>query len=215
MSAAHKAPAPPHCVDVSEQAIYFDQLYTGNRDPWQVRDSWYERRKRAVLLAALPRERYGLAFEPGCGTGELTDALAARCMAVHASDLSAAAIEIAAQRVGHHGNVQLDQRALPADWPRDSSSRYDLIVVSELAYYLDDAALVQFTARCADSLSAGGELLLCHWRHPFHDRLQDTATVHATCDQLPGMRCVVRHQDTDFLLQVWRRKQDADAEALP
>ena len=48
----------------------FAELYAAG-DPWRA-DSLYERRKRAVVLASLPRERYRRAFEPGCGAGELT-----------------------------------------------------------------------------------------------------------------------------------------------
>ena len=42
------------------------ELYADGADPWRA-GSWYERRKRAVVLASLPRERYRRAFEPGCG----------------------------------------------------------------------------------------------------------------------------------------------------
>ena len=75
----------------------FAELYAGG-DPW-AGDSWYEVRKRAVVLAALPRERYRRAFEPGCGAGELTAELAGRCDVVHSSDPVPAAVERAAERV--------------------------------------------------------------------------------------------------------------------
>ena len=32
----------------------FDALYASDADPWQVESSWYERLKRAILLASLP-----------------------------------------------------------------------------------------------------------------------------------------------------------------
>jgi hypothetical protein len=54
----------------------FATLSADGNDPWDT-GSWYERRKRALMLAALPQERYGTALEPGCGTGELTVELAA------------------------------------------------------------------------------------------------------------------------------------------
>jgi LmbE family N-acetylglucosaminyl deacetylase len=71
----------------SAPAARFAELYADGADPWRA-GSWYERRKRAVVLASLPRERYRRAFEPGCGTGELTRELAARCDAVLASGWS-------------------------------------------------------------------------------------------------------------------------------
>jgi hypothetical protein len=36
----------------------FEAMYRRDEDPWRVETSWYERRKLAVLLASLPRERY-------------------------------------------------------------------------------------------------------------------------------------------------------------
>ena len=38
-----------------------EQLHAREEDPWDVRTSWYERRKRALTLAALPHERYAVA----------------------------------------------------------------------------------------------------------------------------------------------------------
>lgn len=41
---------------------HFEQMYQADPDPWQVASRWYERRKRDLLLAALPRERYAHGF---------------------------------------------------------------------------------------------------------------------------------------------------------
>ena len=54
----------------------FDALYRADPDPWEVGSSWYERRKLSVLLASLPRQHYAVAWEPGCGPGLTTTALA-------------------------------------------------------------------------------------------------------------------------------------------
>ena len=58
---------------------YFDQLYAGGQDPYGVHARWYEARKRAVLMASLPRRRYRQAYEPGRGAAALTLELAMRC----------------------------------------------------------------------------------------------------------------------------------------
>ena len=88
----------------------FTELYADGADPWRA-DSWYERRKRAVVLASLPRERYRRAFEPGCGTGELTLELAARCGAVLASDPVAEAVRRA--RAAHCGRRRASGSSRP------------------------------------------------------------------------------------------------------
>lgn len=35
-------------------SAHFSALYRGGDDPWQVRQRWYEQRKRALMLACLP-----------------------------------------------------------------------------------------------------------------------------------------------------------------
>ena len=34
---------------------YFDGMYAGGDDPWQLSTRWYEQRKYAITLAMLPR----------------------------------------------------------------------------------------------------------------------------------------------------------------
>lgn len=57
---------------MSVEDRYFDGLVAGNDDPWAFRQRWYEQRKRAITLAALPRPHYRAIFEPGCANGELS-----------------------------------------------------------------------------------------------------------------------------------------------
>jgi trans-aconitate methyltransferase len=181
-------------------ARHFDNLYQAGHDPWQVRERWYEQRKRGLLLASLPRRRYQRAYEPGCGNGELTACLSARCGQVLAADGSLAALERARQRLGGQApNVTLERHRVPHDWP---AGEFDLIVISELAYYLDQPALNVLARRCASSLSASGTLALCHWKPDFGDRMLPTDRVHAAFRALPRMHQVVRHEEEDFLLEV-------------
>ena len=53
-------------------AEYFEAMYRESQDPWSLSTRWYERRKYALTVAALPRARYRSAFEPGCSVGELS-----------------------------------------------------------------------------------------------------------------------------------------------
>ena len=59
-------------VTPSLPADYFARLYSESDDPWRISLGWYERRKRALLMASLPHERFSVVFEPGCSNGELT-----------------------------------------------------------------------------------------------------------------------------------------------
>ena len=132
---------------------YFAGLYQRSDDPWLLRDRWYERRKRALTLAALPDEHYRRGYEPGCANGELTVELASRCETLLAADLNPAAVELARQRGAHLQNVRVEQRAMPDDWP---DGEFDLIVISEVAYYLNEVQLAGLIARIGVSLAEGG-----------------------------------------------------------
>jgi len=184
---------------------HFEALYAADEDPWDVRTTWYEKRKRAILLASLGQARYRSAFEPGCGNGEMSAALAPRCGRLLACDGAASAVAAARRRL--HGAapqaVRIEQRSLPAQWPADE--RFDLVVISELAYYFDAAALHDLLARTHAMLDAGGELVMCHYLHDFDDRMSATADAHAMAGRLPGMVRMVRHLDQDFLLETWQR----------
>ena len=43
---------------------YFDAIYAHD-DPFGYRERWYEARKRALLLASLPAQRFGRVWEIG------------------------------------------------------------------------------------------------------------------------------------------------------
>src|SRR5947209_12345834 len=97
---------------------HFDALYLRSSDPWQLASAWYERRKYAVTVAALPRERYRSGLEPGCSIGELTRLLAPRCDRLMAFDFADAAVRAARASLGGWPNVRVERRSLPANTPR-------------------------------------------------------------------------------------------------
>lgn len=186
-----------------ERDGYFDAMYGASDDPYGLRTRWYEERKRAVLLAALPARRYRRAYEPGCGAGELTIGLAARCDEVLASDASQRAVAIARERNRGLHNVRIEQHALPGDWPGDAGA-FDLVVLSELGYFLDATAMREVASGCARSLGADGTLVACDWLPDFAQRVMPTRDVHAALVGI-GLTRLVRHEEDDFLLQVWSR----------
>jgi len=183
---------------------HFEALYSASDDPWDVRGAWYEQRKRALLLASLARPHYASVFEPGCGNGEMSAALASRCARLLGCDGAASALEAARRRLADTRNVCFEQRRLPHDWPH--TERFDLIVVSELAYYFslpDVDAMLSAAVAC---LKPGGELVLCHYLGEFDDRASTTEAVHGAAHATPGLRRLLRHQDERFLLETWRKE---------
>ncbi|CAB3627920.1 class I SAM-dependent methyltransferase [Achromobacter pestifer] len=186
---------------------HFERLYLSQDDPWNVRSSWYERRKRALLMGCMNLERYGHALELGCGNGDMTVLLADRCNHVTAVDVSATAVRHCRAHISARrgASVAALTMSLPDEWPDIPRGGFDLTVVSEIAYYLDDHALGLFLARIHDGLQPGGELIACHWRHDFSDRRQQTDALHESMAALPGMTPLVSHQEADFRLDTWRR----------
>ena len=195
---------------MKDTRAYFDQLYGASDDPYALRSRWYEERKRALLLAALPERRYGRVYEPGCGVGELTAMLATRADHLLASDGSERAVAIAARRCSHLPQVRVERQALPRDWSHEGGP-FDLIVLSEVGYFLEAEAMQHLARCCEQSLAAGGTLVACDWRPDFDARVLPTDAVHASLESL-GLRRLLRHDEDDFLLQLWSRDPRSVAE---
>lgn len=173
---------------------YFDRMYE-SPDPWGFTSRWYEQRKYALTVAALPDPAYDSGLEIGCSIGILTSALAPRCRRLTSIDPSAAALAAARDRVPD--NVSLRQGSVPGDWPAGS---YDLVVLSEVGYYLEPADLSRTLDLVQRDLTAGGVIVACHWRHPVADYPRTGDEVHEMLtDRWPRLS---RIAEEDFLLDV-------------
>lgn len=178
-----------------------DRLHAEDADPWGVDDRWYEQRKRELLLSLLPRRRYAAALEVGCSTGALSAALTARCDHLTALDPSPHALERARERLdaGDHeeAGVRLVQGAVPDDWP---PGPWDLVVVSEVGYFLSPVALEGLVDRVVADLADGGTVLLCHWRHPVEGWPLDGADVHDAFRAVLPVAATYRDADVEVLV---------------
>ncbi len=184
---------------MSIPADYFSRMYAGSADPWGFRSRWYEQRKRDVTLAALSRPRYRRAFEPGCSIGVLTAGLATRCDEVLATDVDERALTAAQTALAQDDHVRCERLAVPEQWP---DGVFDLVVVSELGYYLDAGALELMLDRVVESLAPRGTLLACHWRHPVAEYPATGDEVHERMLARPELTSAVRHEEEDFRLDL-------------
>ena len=181
---------------------YFADMYAGAEDPWGFRSRWYELRKREVTLAALTRPRYRRAFEPGCSIGVLTAALADRCDEVVAADVDECAVATARGELARHGHVRVERLSLPQEWP---DGMFDLVVISEVAYYLAPAELDQLLDCAVGSLAPRGTLLACHWRHPVPDYPATGDDVHRRLLARPELCQAVSPVEEAFRLDLLTR----------
>ncbi|MGA8848064.1 MAG: SAM-dependent methyltransferase, partial [Nocardioides sp.] len=180
---------------VSDQT--FDQLHVDRADPWRVEESFYERRKRDLTLAALPRRHFRRGLELGCSRGALAHDLAARCDVLVAVDRSPEAVTSARERVPRNVDVRLVD--VPSSWPE---GHFDLVVLSEVGYFLSPRDLEHLLERIRDCLTADGVVVLCHWRHEVVGWVLDGPEVHAQATDagLPPVSARYRDRDVELLV---------------
>ncbi len=186
----------------STDRSYFDEIYAGQPDPWGFESRWYEQRKYALTMAALPEPSYRSAFEPGCSVGVLTSLLAPRCARLLATEIVPSARARAAERMSGVDHVVIDDSAIPEAWPTGS---FDLVVLSEIAYYFDRATLTEIVGRLTASAVAGATVVAVHWRGETDYPLTGDAA-HRILDASPELEPLVHHLENDFVLDVWRRR---------
>ncbi len=143
-----------------ERSAHFDEIYTQSSDPWGYLTSNYERGKYDATLAALPAAGYRSGLEIGCSIGVLSRRLAVKCEQMLAVDISAVAVERARSLGGLPANLTFMRCDVPREWP---DGRYDLIVLSEVLYYLNDDELDLLAERLTTSLEEDGHCLLVNW----------------------------------------------------
>jgi predicted TPR repeat methyltransferase len=165
---------------------YFEKLYQRDADPWRFASSDYERHKYAATIAALPVRRFRSCFEVGCSIGVFTRQLAAQCDALLGVDVSATALEQARVRCGDLPTVHLERMAVPDQWP---PGRFDLIVFSEVLYYLGIDGIHAAARKTLDCLEPGGTVVLVNWHGPTDGACTgDQAADLFTADVAPSLR---------------------------
>jgi SAM-dependent methyltransferase len=191
-------PAPPRLPDE-----YFEQMYETSPDPWGTAHSWYEQRRQSMILAALPYQNYQHAFEPGCSVGVLTERLTYRCHLVTATDIAAVALERASRRLragGRREQVTLTRHSIDEPWPKGP---FDLVVLSEVCYYLQPDVLRAVLDRECPRLAPGATVVSSHWVQPVSgnpmtgDRANDVIAATA------GLHLIGSYRDADVAIEVF------------
>lgn len=183
-------------------ADYFQRLYEQQRDPWNFEASEYEREKYATTIAYLGRGIYRNALEIGCSIGVLTALLRNKCNRLLSIDISSTALEVAQNRLKDHPDVEFRLAAIPHEYP-DSS--FDLVVMSEVGYYLSMGDLLATKRKIADSLLSGGTLIMVHWTHYVIDYPLTGDEVHEVFLNDPLFKSASSIRTKDYRLNVFNK----------
>ena len=189
----------------SLDTAYFDGLYANKPDPWDFASSDYEVKKYDATIAALGDERAGRALEVGCSIGILTRRLAGLCDALVATEVSRSALEQARARCADLANIDF---RMVTGASQGFDGAYDLIVLSEVVYYWDDADLDRVADGIRQTLAPGGRILLVHYiLETDYPKSGDNA-VAALADRLgPFVTPEITRRDAAYRLDLWRRSR--------
>ncbi len=181
---------------------YFQNIYQRRRDPWGFESSDYERGKYKITLDSLPHASYRHALEVGCSIGVLTARLAERTGDLLALDVSERALEQARARCRHLPQAHFERMQVPDEFPAGS---FDLIMVSEVAYYWQREDLERAIDRIAERHEPGGHLVLVHLTEPVKDYPLTGDEVHDLWSARPEWTVVQSRREPRFRLDVLER----------
>ena len=187
----------------------FDAMYDDGPDPWQHEQSPYEARRREIVLAVCGRRHHRAILEIGSATGLFTAQLQPRADRVVAVEASGRALEVA--RARDLDGVTWVQGTAPdalADLPE---AGFDLVVLSEVGYFLRPAELLATARQVRRLLAPEGEVVAAHWTHPTRDIPSDGALVHAQFAATLGLPVKARYADADMRVEVWGEGPSAAA----
>jgi predicted TPR repeat methyltransferase len=189
-SAAARAPGQRPARASAES---FERLYAASADPWDYDSSEYERGKYAATLAALDGRRYARALEVGCSIGVFSELLADRCGALTALDFSSRAVALARARLRERAHVSVLEASFPEQAP---TGRWDLVVCSEVLYYLDRPTLDEATAWLRERAT----VLAVDWRGPSTTEPHDGDEVHDLLRERLALWHVLESRQTGYRL---------------
>jgi peptidoglycan/xylan/chitin deacetylase (PgdA/CDA1 family)/trans-aconitate methyltransferase len=199
---------------------YFEALFARRVDPWRLTNP-YEQRKHEQILSLIPEEGIGRAIDLGCAEGHITARLADRVPSLVAADISQVALDRAARRLKGLENVRFVRLDIASE---PLPGRFDLIVCSEVLYYLEGREQLQAVARkLANALEPGGYLLTAHanqvvddpdepgfdWGHAFGARV-----IGETLSSTRGLRLLKEIRTPLYRIQLFRHVANDHVGAL-
>jgi SAM-dependent methyltransferase len=189
----------------SRDAAHFQSMYDADPDPWHFRTSDYEQEKYRKSLEALPPRRFGSAFEVGCSIGVLTQLLAPRCNALLGVDIVEQPLGAARATCADQPWVRFQRMQVPGDWPDEV---FDLIVLSEVLYFLSRREVGAVAERVRSTLDPNGLVLLVNWRGRSGDPCTGDEAAQLFIDRSSaGLEPTVQYQTDTYRLDLLQARQ--------
>jgi 2-polyprenyl-3-methyl-5-hydroxy-6-metoxy-1,4-benzoquinol methylase len=180
---------------------HFRRLYDRNDDPWNYHTSDYEKSKRDATIAALGNRRYRSALEVGCSIGVLTLRLAGHCDRILGVDFVDTALAVARVACDSMPHVTFRNVRIPVEWP---GGHYDLIVLSEVLYFLSESDSAALAGLCKESMKPDGVLLLVNWleESPDDPCSGDDAATRFIATSATWLEAVSQHRTDRFRIDL-------------
>jgi SAM-dependent methyltransferase len=183
--------------------VDFEARYRADADPWGYATSAYEQAKYAATLAACGPGPFARALELGGSIGVFSALLAPRCERLDTLDAAPTAVTAARERLTSHAGAQPRIGSIPEDLP---AGPFDLVVASEVLYYLDGERLTATLARLAEVLVTGGRLVAVHWRPIGPERPLSAERLHRVLRSRSWLAPVAELHRPEYLLDVLERR---------
>jgi len=181
----------------------FESRYRTDPDPWGYQTSDYERDKYAATLAACGDGPFAEALELGASIGVFSALLAPRCKRLTTIDAAPTAVDSARERLVTAGHVRVILGRIPEAIP---ARRFDLVVASEILYYLS-AVELDATLACLElSMAPRARLVAVHWRPAGPERPLDGDQVHRTLREQSWLAPSSSAGTDDYALDVMERR---------
>lgn len=181
----------------------FEARYRADPDPWQYTSSDYERQKYEATLAACGTGPFAHALELGGSIGVFSELLARRCDRLTTIDAAPTAVAAARARLAGAPQVHVILGAIPDALP---DGPFDLVVASEILYYLTAPEFARTLGRLKPCIVPGAPLVAVHWRPAGPERPLDAERAHGILREQPWLEPLTSSSTTDYLLDVLVRR---------
>jgi len=175
----------------------FDTLFTQSADPWDYDVAPYEQVRFARTIAALDGRQFRQGLEVACAAGSLTEMIAPHCNHLLALDASRAALDHARRRLAPWPHVDIRLARMPEQLPE---GRFDLIMLSDMLYYLGLSGLQNFLATLIERAEPDAMIVLVDYLGPMGIAINGEKAAEASIAlaRLRGWR-LTRHERNDTM----------------